>query len=239
MKLVAFLILCGLSTVAVGQAAPAAFPLEKGTTWVYRAHVKAAQPDSSKILEKDLQWTMTVEDAIERGNTSAALLSGSPWDLAWYTPDLAPSEFLVVRMGATYYFVRERARERLAKIKAGADIDESAIADDIWFTTPLREGEAACPPGQRTSTPLSTPPLWCWSVERITNDDLPAEYRKQDSYQLVYRSNPDHVLLTVTPGVGITSWQYGHHGTTSEATLLLVKFEPGGRNRSPSVPSNR
>ena len=208
--------------------------MEKGTTWVYRAHVKSAQAGSSKILEKNLQWKMTVEEASEQGDVSAALLLGSPWDLAWYTPDVTPSEFLVVRVGTNYYFVRDQARERFAKIKSGEKFKDAEFADDIWFTTPLREDDAACPPNQKRSAPM-----WCWSVEAVSSDDLPAKHRNHGPYQLVYRSNPDHVVLTFTPGIGITSWQYVHHGTTSEAALTLVKFQPGDRNRSRSVPSNR
>ena len=220
--------------MALAQQERGAFPLEKGTTWVYRAHVKAAQPGSPEILEKDLRWKMTVEDASDQDDVSAALLLGSPWDLAWYTPDVQPTQFLVVRKASRYYFVRDKAPERFATVKSGAAFREEDFAEDLWFTTPLREGDAACPPEYKQSAPM-----WCWSVEAIAKDVLPAKYRKRDSYQLVYRSNPDHVLLAFTPGVGITWWQYVHHGTTSEATLTLVKFQPGRRNRSQAVSSKR
>src|SRR5262245_61232464 len=42
-----------------------------------------------------------------------------------------------------------------------------------------------------------------------------------------YYANTDHTWFRFVPGVGITSYIFGHHGSVSEAELKLVEFHLG------------
>ena len=219
----ACVLLLPLIAAAQEKASPL-FPMTKGTTWIYAAHVKAAQPNSDQILEADVRWTMTVLDSTEDGRVSAALLRGSPWDLSWYTPDTRPQEFLIVRAGADYYLVHARVREWFDTFRRGLnDEPEDELASDLWFRTPLNVYDAACPP----DIAQDLQPMYCWSVEDIVKDsksNVKGLKRINSGYLLAQRTNPEHVFMTLVPGVGITSWVYAHHGTTSEAELRLIEF---------------
>src|SRR5690349_974584 len=95
------------------------FPMSKGTTWIYSARVKWGREGTEVAGTKTLRWTVTVADSVQKGEISAALLKGGPWDLAWYEPNVKPQEHLIVRMGATYYLLHDEVAATLADIKAG------------------------------------------------------------------------------------------------------------------------
>jgi hypothetical protein len=42
-----------------------------------------------------------------------------------------------------------------------------------------------------------------------------------------YYANTDHTWFRFVPGVGITSYIFGHHGSVSEAEHKLVEFHLG------------
>jgi hypothetical protein len=46
-------------------------------------------------------------------------------------------------------------------------------------------------------------------------------------YTLVYRTNPDHTMLGLVPGLGVVHYAYKHHGTTAEADAWLVGYHEG------------
>lgn len=47
---------------------------------------------------------------------------------------------------------------------------------------------------------------------------------KRTAYEIEYMTNPDDVEFDFVPGVGITSYEYHHHGTIAETELHLVEF---------------
>jgi hypothetical protein len=48
-------------------------------------------------------------------------------------------------------------------------------------------------------------------------------------WEIAYRTNPDHQLLRLVPGLGIRGFTYEHHGTVASATARLVRYVPGRR----------
>ena len=46
-------------------------------------------------------------------------------------------------------------------------------------------------------------------------------------YELRFYTNPDHEIVKFADGVGITGFQYVHHGTISETNLRLIEFHKG------------
>jgi hypothetical protein len=50
--------------------------------------------------------------------------------------------------------------------------------------------------------------------------------RSAEVFLLQYITNPDGTEMEVSPGIGILSYQYHHHGTVAETSLTLVEFHP-------------
>lgn len=197
------------------------FPMTKGTTWTYQGHVK------TENIDIHMRWTVTVVDAVDTPEISAALLRGGPWDLAWYQPNVQPGTHVVARLGNTYYLLHDDGRDTFADIKAGSVRDlQDRLSDDVWFRVPLHQGDSSCPPGA-----LSQSPMYCWAVDSVAkSQDVKigrVTIQGADAYQLVWRTNPDHQILTLVPGVGITSWEYAHQGSVAKTTLQLIEYRPG------------
>ena len=73
---------------------------------------------------------------------------------------------------------------------------------------------------------------YCW----VTGPPHPADLRgvkglaprTRTAYEITYATNPDDTEFEFVDGVGITSYQYHHHGTIAETELRLVEFHPVG-----------
>lgn len=215
---------------AAGQAQHSAdfFPMEKGVTWVYEGRVKWTTPDTQppKVNEENVRWNVTVTDAVRVRGVSAILLSGGPWDLAWYEPGVQPGKHLIIRIGGTYYLLHDDdAVSTFADIKAEkVDGFEERLTDDVWFKAGMRADDSFCAPDIEAQAPM-----YCWNVASVVTGKslkvagVPPSLRTTE-YQLVFRTGPDHEVLTLVPGVGITEWEYAHHGTVAETSLKLVEF---------------
>jgi hypothetical protein len=46
-------------------------------------------------------------------------------------------------------------------------------------------------------------------------------------YELTYRANTDHTIISFVSGIGITSYVAGHHGTVSEVNVKLTEYRAG------------
>ena len=185
-------------------------PMAKGTTWVYLARVKWAG-QGSDVGTKTLRWTATITDSFHNGDIEAALLHGGPWDLAWYSPEVKPKDYLIVRIADTYYAVMDDTRETLASLKS-ADASElqEKLANDIWFRVPMQISDDYCAHVQE-----KTAPFYCWSVEKVTTTHslrIPGFSPKAATeYFLSFMTNPDTTTVTLVPGAGIVTYDYEHH----------------------------
>jgi len=54
------------------------------------------------------------------------------------------------------------------------------------------------------------------------------------AYEIEYRTNPDDTEFEFVPGVGITSYEYHHHGSIAETELHLVEFRGAGGAEAPA-----
>ena len=221
-------VLATLFAFSVAAPAQEPFPMAKGTRWTYSARVKWDKNGSQPAGVRTLTWTSTVVDSFHGGDVSAALLHGSPWDLAFYSPGKKQGDYLVVCKEGTYYLVQSDAQLTFDEIKAGKKADPGAsLADDIWFQMPMDVTDTYCAPDQEESAPFN-----CWSVEKITQTHslrIPGfrAGRSATEYFLAFLTNPDTTTLTFVPGAGIVTWDYEHHGTVSEASVKLVSFHAG------------
>jgi ribonuclease I len=71
---------------------------------------------------------------------------------------------------------------------------------------------------------------YCWVVatqETKRLGDIKGLPSKSAEVSLLqYITNPDDTEMEVSPGIGILSYQYHHHGTVAETSLALVEFHP-------------
>jgi hypothetical protein len=79
-------------------------------------------------------------------------------------------------------------------------------------------------PGNRTDV------FYAWYVESGETIRPPPAWaagsRTVLQWRLAYRTMPDHQFLDIVPGLGITSYLYGHHGTVAESEVKLISVRP-------------
>jgi len=208
-------------------------PLQKGAHWVYEGTVKWTVAGSDQVNSRRLRWKMEVVDTATRGGYTLALIKGGPWDLAWYEPDVKPAEYLIVVRDRTTYLLKERARDLFGDV--GTALDERDLADNIWFRTPIQKADKYCAPDQ----PAREDSMYCWFAEDTKTVRLQHVIGVKDGAYpatlLAFRTNPDHEFVELVPGIGITHWEYAHHGTVAEADLHLVEFSRGGEKAESPV----
>lgn len=189
-----------ITAVALGQEllSPAVLPMAVSNTWVYTGMIRWTPAGPKDVLEKEIDWTMGIIDAIERRGLPAAVLEGHPSDFAWYE-GRQRHRHLVVAIGEArteqlYVLSDERAREVEAPLHDPSDSLIDLLNDYELFL----------------HLPLSYLKRFC---------DLHSRTR----YRVSYRTPSDHRIVDYVSGVGITSYVYGHQGTGSEVDVRLAE----------------
>ncbi len=177
-----------------------------------------------------MTWRMEVKDVFKRGAIVAVRLKGYPQDLTWFENGRKPENYLMVQMSdQNLYLVRgQRIDEVLKRIKDPDDTFENLVSnDDLILSGPLWEGKLF-----GLSGPRRNDTLYQWSVERqdiIDSKERLAKIIKgigKQRFHLAYRTLPDHQFVDFVPGIGITRYVYGHHGTISNVDVELIAFHP-------------
>lgn len=224
--LLAFLL---LAPAAVGEEA---FPLTKGTYWVYRGPAKWT--DNGTTVNKTVTVKMQVLETIKRQHVLFAVVQGHPSDFRSDQRD-AP-HFLIVRAGAgAYYLLRgERLDVALKRIRNPKDdLLDLVKESELFLDLPLTIGKVFGETGQITRQDGNdTTHRWLWMVFKAVTRTFadvkgitPA--KKWTEYKLFYRTNPDEQWISFVPGIGITSYTYRHHPDIEGAQLSLVEFHQG------------
>lgn len=211
--------------VALGSVPCAGFPLKSGTTWTYRARVAWDGTDSAH--HATVTWTTTVVAVHASDSTLAATVRGWPADLAWWQPHgNEPTTTVLYCAGNRVYLSRPSpgaAPALAASLLSGA---QRPSADDLLFELPLHRGRLY---GRDTLERQDT--FYAWFVESAAA--VPPSVRRlrpglSDSlYSVTYRTNPDHTILGVVPGLGVVHYAYAHHGTVAEVDAWLVAYREG------------
>ncbi len=202
------------------------FPLKKGAYWVYEGPVKWTVPNSADVVEDIINWKMEVTRVIERNNIIGYEMSGAPWDLAWYEEGKKPGEYGIIQAGGNYY------RTSLDTVLRLYNEDDSlnALVDEneIFLDVPLIQGKKFCD----TFSLTRSDGRYCWNVGKANLVDVTGIKGLDPSgsffeYPIYQGTMPDSSAFGFIPGVGISGYQYRHHGTVSEVDIHLIAYFPG------------
>lgn len=189
----------------------------EGATWTYAGTVKWTPVNSTEVRSARLRWKMWVERISTDGKKTIAIVRGFPFELAWYEPGREPGYAVVVEDGGRVEVEScnsaAEAEETMNRALRGAHIGSELLR------SPVRVGDclAADEDGERTDK------RHCWLVERAVREKRGAGWR------LVYRTAPDHQILHIVYGTGITRYVFEHHGTVASADVHLESVTAAGR----------
>jgi hypothetical protein len=203
--------------------------MEPGTAWVYAGQVRW-QDQNNTTHEEQVTWRTEVRNFVDHpgANARVASIYGYPSDLDW-TDGRPESEYrpLVESAGRFYLLSADTLPASLKRLEDPADnLSGLLSADDLILEWPLGQGWRFCDPKGIARTDA----LYCWFVENVA----PAELKKMPGvkhtsrveYQLSYKTNPDQVDVSFVPDIGITHYEYHHHGSIADTTLTLAEFHP-------------
>ncbi len=230
-----FSLAAGLAASAVfSSASPSAalFPFEKGRYWLYDG--KVAYSEGEKVKEKKITgWRSEVVAVVEGKGYRAALLKGSPADLAWYEEGAGRGDVVIVVTGkGEFHEVRGGGDlpARFAALKPGAALAEDFIDQEtMLFRHPAREGDRCGDPEA-----VGRGPRYCWVVDSVAAGRLEPvvkgvpEDQEFERISLGYATSPDLTRVDVATGLGVVFYQYTHHGTRAECELRLVETGVSG-----------
>jgi hypothetical protein len=203
-------------------------PLTLGTWWFYRGTVTWSDQQTEKDAQANVTLKMTVEKVIQKPEFTIAILSGFPRDLDWATGEVGAMPWLLIETKRHEVFLNSLPPDfDYAKLeKDAASLDKFLSEDNLFFRWPLKKGMKF---GDAESL-LRDDDLYCWVVAtqetKKLNDIKGLPPRSAEVFLLQYITNPDGTEMEVSPGIGILSYQYHHHGTVAETSLTLVEFHP-------------
>jgi hypothetical protein len=205
------------------------FPMTPGTSWLYQGQVRW-QDQNNTTHEEQVTWRTEVRKFVEHpaANARVAAIYGYPSDLDWTDgkPDVEYRP-LVEYSGRFYLLSADTLPATLKRLDDPADnLAGFLSADDLVLEWPLGQGWRFCDP----KGIVRTDQLYCWFVESIapaTLGKMPGvKTAPRQEYQLSYKTNPDQVSVSFVPDIGITHYEYHHHGAIADTALTLSEFHP-------------
>src|SRR3990172_1508047 len=212
--------LMSLIPVAPRDSCATAMLLRPGWAWSYAGSAlwssgRGAHADSGAV-----SWTMTIVAARDAGSARIALVRGFVSQLAWYEPSTRP-RFSLLACRGSQLFVLELPSDTAAQSAYARWSDSLFQQAELLLDLPLHDGQLF---GQN---PPRDDALYGWAVSAVRPEALLRPPRScgqsvVQRFELSYRSLPDHAVMEWQPGLGITRYTYGHHGTPAAAEVRLV-----------------
>jgi hypothetical protein len=208
---------------AFGATEPNPIPLEKGIQWTYEGKAKWTVVGSAVVRSTNLVWTAEVVESVRGPNCQAAIIRGFPDELAWYEPSQSPG--LEVFFSISNYIYRLSATNELhARLVARSLVERArpSAEGEPFLVIPLAKGK------RWNFDPEREDNLYCWNVESEKSKTLRVKglpSKPRITYSVAYRSLPDHQVLEVAPGIGLTRYVFEHHGTVASADVRLVSIK--------------
>lgn len=221
--LVGIALLCVVGAV-VPPVVQCPLPMERGMQWTYEGTVEWGGMNSASVLSTNVHWVMEIVDVVERNGVRASVVRGFPWDLAWWVPNREPGFCVLLVMTNHVYRIdvdSEKAGEDLARRLTNEPRELPSCAED-WLAFPLAEGKKWGGDIERKDN------NYCWYVQGRKLGRLKVvgyvDKPSVNIWTLVFRTTPDHQIIDIVEGVGITRYVYVHHGTVASADVRLVSI---------------
>ncbi|MBI4885832.1 MAG: hypothetical protein HY824_01955 [Acidobacteria bacterium] len=205
------------------HAACAGLPLTQGASWSYHAAVSWTPAGATAPRDSVFTWVTTVISAVRNDSVVVAAVRNWPMALAWWEPSRQPVRSLIVCRAGQVYHVAPPAGPADAYRDAlllGAATPDRA---DFVLELPLRVGALL---GRDLTSRADA--LYAWTVESAA----PVEPRlralaataAESSYTVARRTLSDHQLVDFVLGLGVTRYQYTHHGVESAVDAVLIAY---------------
>lgn len=203
-----------LAVVAAAKAhsAEPTFAMHVGDSWMYSAEVQWTVANSNKVKKATVPWEMKVVDVAEGPHAKTVVVRGFPTHLAWFDPtEPKKPAFDVLVTRADGVWIADADGEKEAQEIASKAANGETFGHQL-LSIPLRSGDCI-----EREDPERTDGMYCWL--------LTAQRSKSGSrsWEIAYRTNPDHQLLEFSESLGITEYTYVHHGTIASAHAVLKK----------------
>jgi hypothetical protein len=202
------------------------FAFQKGAKWTYEGRVQ--WDDKGKAQQKTLTWQTVVVDKIERGDGSVGyVMKGHPLDLAFYTTDKKPSDYLLIAKANRVYQITLISNEPIDRFKNKGNVLDDMLTDEtLVLDLPLAAGKKFGPAqivsnsdGMNVWVVADAKPATLTGIKGITPSNA-------TEYSIDLKTNPDRQTVYYVPNVGITRFTYHHNGTLSEVDVKLIEFSP-------------
>jgi len=204
------------------------FPLTPGTWWLYRGTIRWTESETNKPAANRASIKMQVERVIRKPEFTIAVISGFPGDLDWSNGQVDPKPSLLIETRNHEIFLDDLPPDfDFAKLeKDSAVLDKFLSQDNLMFRWPLKKGMKFGDP-ESLQRPDDS---YCWVVatqqRKILKEIKGIPPKPVEIFLLQFVTNPDDEQMELSPGIGILSYQYHHHGTVAETSLALVEFHP-------------
>ena len=202
------------------------FPGGVGSYWIYKGVVRQAPGvDAANAEEKKVRWRMSVERVLRRDGATAVVVKGFPDDVDWSdNPPAKESMFVLTDDGGIYRIYSKEGPPDGKFTDPRITIQDFLKDEDLWFQWPPTVG--AQPGGG--NCPDRSDELYCWALDEPPQKislrgvkGVPSGLRT--GYTILYRTLPDHTQVDIVTGVGVTNYEYHHHGTIADVELHLVE----------------
>lgn len=216
-------------------------PLVPGTYWVYEGTVEWGEDtDSEKSTTTNVTLTSKVERVYENPEFTMAVVSGFPSDQDWATGQVEPKRSLLIETRKHEVLVDTLPPDfNFAKLEKDPAALANLLSDDnVLFRWPLKKGLKF---GDAESMKRDDD-MYCWMVTEQQRKRLDAikglAARHAEVFLLRYATQPDDTEMEVSPGIGVLSYEYHHHGTVANTSLTLVEFHSGDEAHRPETRSD-
>jgi hypothetical protein len=199
--------------------------LRPGNYWTYAGTVEWSVPNQgAKTGKKMVRWKTEIAEQTRHGELKAYLVTGSPFDLAWYEPSKKPGQYVWIVYQNRFYMLAADP-DMLKRFRdAGDPLTDLVEKDDPVLQLPLAMGK--CNGILKPAEPRERPDLrYCWYIENKRTKMIGATgvSRSARVWEASNFTNPDEEHIGFAPGVGIVSYDYRHHGTVAEAHVKLIE----------------
>lgn len=230
------LLLVGYALGSTGAERQTASPLpfEKGTRWVYEADVQWTPVEGSGqsgVRSARLKWTTEILECVQGRSARAAVIHAFPTEVLGMDPETPRGYTILIACSNAVYRTSAPSARKAGRVARTLVSAPEKLADlEVLLELPLQVDKRwGC-----IGSPDREDGWYCWRVEAVKAQRLAVKGLSPDDYRQIctvaFRTAPDHTVMDICPGVGITRLEYEHHGTVGIEQVRLVEFKPATSN---------